>query len=53
MKIKQNILNHMKELSTEINLINQEIKKLRAKRDSLKRKIKLMLTIKSNLNETE
>lgn len=26
MKIKQNILNHMKELSTEINLINQEIK---------------------------
>jgi hypothetical protein len=43
----------MKELSTEINLINLDIKKLRAKRDSLKRKIKLMLTIKSNLDETE
>ena len=53
MMIKQKILNHMKELSTEINLINQEIKKLMAKRDSLKRKIKLMLTIKSNLDETE
>ena len=53
MKIKQNILNHMKELSTEINLIKREIKKLMAKRDSLKRKIKLMLTIKSNLDETE
>jgi SMC interacting uncharacterized protein involved in chromosome segregation len=43
----------MKEMSKEINLINQEIKKLRAKRDSLKRKIKLMLTIKSNLDENE
>lgn len=51
MKIDENILNHMKELSSEVNLINQEIKKLRAKRDVLKRKIKLMLTIKSNLDE--
>lgn len=53
MKIKQNILNHMKELSAEINLINQEIKKLRAKRSVLKRKIRMFNKVLSNTDETE
>jgi hypothetical protein len=53
MKINKNILDHIKELSSEINIINQDMKKLRIKRDYLKRKLKLMLTIKSNLDETE
>lgn len=51
MKINDNILNHMKHLSIEINSINQEIKKLRFKRENLKKKIKLMITIKSNIDE--
>jgi len=51
MKIGDNILSNIKHLSIEINYINQEIKKLRFKRDNLKKKIKLMITIKSNIDE--